>query len=103
MALAEPLSACLIACVRDKGPFIAEWVAYHRAIGFTDILIWSNDCVDGSDKVLTQMQRMGLIHHFPHHTEAPQRDTLATAMMRPEYQNADLGVESGRGQDRMFS
>lgn len=88
--MSESLKACLIACVRDEGPFIAEWVAYHRAIGFTDILIWSNDCVDGSDKLLAQMDRKGLVRHFPHTSGAPQRDALAAAMARPEYAAADL-------------
>lgn len=85
-----PLSACLIACVRDEGPFLAEWVAYHRAIGFTDILIWSNDCVDGSDRLLSQMHRLGLIRHVPNRSDAPQRDALVAATACPEYQTADL-------------
>lgn len=88
--MSAPLKACLIACVRDEGPFIAEWVAYHRAIGFTDILIWSNDCVDGSDRLLAQMHRMRHIRHFPQTSKAPQSDALTAAMARPEYQNADV-------------
>lgn len=86
----EPLKACLIACVRDEGPFLAEWVAYHRAIGFSDILVWSNDCVDGSDKLLAQMHRMGVIRHFPQTTDAPQRDALRSAIIQAEYQAADV-------------
>ena len=34
--------------MRDEGPYLLEWVAYHRLIGFTDIVVCSNDCVDGS-------------------------------------------------------
>ncbi|MGB0852225.1 MAG: glycosyltransferase family 2 protein [Pikeienuella sp.] len=90
--MSAPLTACLIACVRDEGPFIAEWVAYHRAIGFSDVLIWSNDCSDGSEKLLGQMHRLGLIRHFPQVSEAPQRDALTAAMAQPEFQTADVAM-----------
>ena len=34
--------------MRNEAPFILEWIAYHRAIGFDDFLIYSNDCSDGN-------------------------------------------------------
>ncbi|WP_168193075.1 glycosyltransferase family 2 protein [Rhodophyticola sp. CCM32] len=49
---------------KDEGPFILEWVAYHRLIGVTDILIFSNDCTDGSDLLLDRLDEMGLIRHY---------------------------------------
>lgn len=38
----------MITSMRDEAPFIPEWIAYHRLIGFTDFLIYSNDCADGT-------------------------------------------------------
>lgn len=29
---------------RNEGAFLLEWLAHHRAIGFTDFLVFSNDC-----------------------------------------------------------
>ena len=55
----------LVATMRDEGPFILEWVAYHRAIGFTDIVVCSNDCVDGSPALLDRLQALGVVTHLP--------------------------------------
>lgn len=50
-------------CQRNEGPFILEWIAYHRLIGVTDFLIVSNDCDDGSDGLLDALARAGAVTH----------------------------------------
>lgn len=55
----------LISCVKDEGPFLVEWVAHHLVVGFDRICIASNDCSDGSDRLLDAMDRAGLIRHVP--------------------------------------
>lgn len=52
-------------CIRNEGPFLLEWIAYHRLIGVTDFLIFSNDCTDGSDRLLSQLARHGVLRHIP--------------------------------------
>lgn len=59
-------SATLFSCQRNEGPFLIEWIAYHRLIGFNRIIIYSNDCTDGSDKILDRMQDFGLLQHIRH-------------------------------------
>ncbi|MBF9030428.1 glycosyltransferase family 92 protein [Rhodobacterales bacterium HKCCE3408] len=49
---------------KNEGPFILEWVAYHRLIGVTDILVFSNDCTDGTDLLLDRLDEMGVLRHF---------------------------------------
>jgi hypothetical protein len=49
----------LAATMPNEGPYILEWVAYHLAIGFTDIVICTNDCVDGSLALLERLQELG--------------------------------------------
>lgn len=56
--------------VKNEAPNLWEWVAYHRAIGFTDIAIYQNDSTDGTQKVLRTMQKHGFIQFFPN----PSRD-----------------------------
>lgn len=51
--------------MRNEAPFILEWIAYHRAIGFTDFVIFSNDCDDGTDLMLDRLQQMGIVTHIP--------------------------------------
>jgi len=55
----------LVATVRNEGPFLLEWIAYHRTIGFTDILVCSNDCADGSAMLLDALQERGMLTHLP--------------------------------------
>lgn len=52
-------------CMKNEGPFILEWLAWHRALGVTDFLIFTNDCTDGSDKLLDRLDDMGLVRHLP--------------------------------------
>ena len=41
-----------------------EWIAYHKIIWFTDIVILSNDCEDGSDEMLYHLLKSGEIIHL---------------------------------------
>ncbi|MDQ2066476.1 glycosyltransferase family 2 protein [Xinfangfangia sp. CPCC 101601] len=52
-------------CQRNEGPFLLEWLAYHRLIGFTDFIVFSNDCEDGSDLLLDRLHELGLLQHHP--------------------------------------
>lgn len=49
--------------MKDEGPYVLEWIAYHRAIGFTDFLIYTNDCSDGTDLLLDRLQHNGIVTH----------------------------------------
>lgn len=66
----------LMSCMRNEGIHILEWLAYHRVIGFGPIVICSNDCDDGSDRLLDLLGHQGLIDHLPNPLqpgEPPQR------------------------------
>lgn len=51
-------------CMKDEGPFILEWLSWHKAIGVTDFVIFSNDCTDGTDKLLDLLDERGEITHL---------------------------------------
>jgi hypothetical protein len=36
----------VVAIVRDEGPYLAEWVAFHRLQGFDRFLIYDNESSD---------------------------------------------------------
>lgn len=56
----------LLACsIKNEGPDILEWVAYHRAVGFDHIAIASNDCDDGCDQLIDALQVCGFVTHHP--------------------------------------
>lgn len=50
--------------MRNEGPFIVEWVAWYRMLGFTEIVVVSNDCTDRSPELLDALERAGWLHHI---------------------------------------
>jgi len=51
----------IVTTMKNEGPFILEWLAYHRAIGFDDFLVYTNDCTDGTDTMLQMLERKGIV------------------------------------------
>jgi len=51
--------------MKNEAPFLLEWVAYHRMIGVNDILVFSNDCTDGTNLMLERLDEMGVLRHYP--------------------------------------
>ncbi|MEL6169808.1 MAG: glycosyltransferase family 2 protein [Pseudomonadota bacterium] len=54
----------LVTTVKNEGPNILEWVAYHRVIGFDRILVFQNDSTDETQKSLRTLARIGAIDYF---------------------------------------
>ncbi|MEO1000829.1 MAG: glycosyltransferase family 2 protein, partial [Pseudomonadota bacterium] len=77
------MRAALVTAMRDEGPYLLEWVAYHRLIGFTDILIYTNECTDGTDALAEALAARGLIRHMPNPVPPdtrPHREALARGL-----------------------
>lgn len=51
----------LATCVRNEGPYLLEWIAYNKLIGFQKIIVYSNDNTDGSDGLLARLHDHGHI------------------------------------------
>ena len=52
-----------VSMMKDEAPYLLEWFAHHLAVGFTDILVYTNDCSDGTDEMLIRLEELGLGHH----------------------------------------
>ena len=92
--MSNPLKtrALIVTCMRDEGPFILEWLAHHKAIGFTDFLIYSNDCEDGTDLMLDRLMEMGELTHIPNPPlgkKTVQWQALSDAATQPIMQEVD--------------
>ncbi|MCX7889113.1 MAG: glycosyltransferase family 2 protein [Rhodobacteraceae bacterium] len=88
------LSTAIVTTMKNEGPFILEWVAYHRMIGVSEILVYTNDCTDGTDSFLALLERKGLCHHRanpwrPGGTDRPQHVALQAAESEPVIRDAD--------------
>lgn len=58
----------IVSTMRNEAPFLIEWLAYHQHIGFTDFLIYSNDCDDGTDAMLDRLATLGHLVHERNHS-----------------------------------
>ena len=81
-----------ILTVRNEASFLLEWLAHHRACGFTDFLVFSNDCDDGTDLMLDRLQDLGWLSHVRNpgpHKQGPQWAALKAADRHPLKAAAD--------------
>ena len=88
----EPAPVALMSCMRNEGIHILEWLAYHRVIGFGPIVICTNDCDDGSDRLLDFLSTHGQIDHLPNPVppgEPPQKHGIARALAHLAQSPAD--------------
>ncbi|WBU57890.1 glycosyltransferase family 2 protein [Paracoccus sediminicola] len=76
-----PQRHVLMSAMKDEGPFALEFIAHHRAIGFDEIHVASNDCSDGTDALLEALASAGAITHTHNRVapgERPQRKAYDT-------------------------
>ena len=82
-----------ILCLRNEAAFLLEWLAHHRATGFDDFVVFSNDCQDGTDAMLDRLEELGILTHLrndgPHDQRGIQFTALKTAAKLPRVRDAD--------------
>ena len=81
-----------VSMMKDEGPYVIEWVAHHLAVGFTDLVVYTNDCSDGTDAMLIRLEELGLAHHRRNDIPdgiKPQPSALNYAQDDPVVQNSD--------------
>ena len=61
--MTETPNPLFISTMKNEGPYILEWLAYHRAIGFSQFLVYTNDCSDGTTDILDRLTALGLVQH----------------------------------------
>lgn len=61
--MSQPKRHVLLSSMKDEGPYVLEFVAHHRVLGFDAIHIASNDCRDGTDLLLDALAAQGAITH----------------------------------------
>ncbi|PIE10901.1 MAG: glycosyl transferase family 2 [Rhodobacterales bacterium] len=82
----------IVGCMKNEAPYIVEWVAYHRAMGVDNFLIYTNDCSDGTSEILDRIQEMGVLQHRNNDNwkgNSPQQYALNQALKEPVIVNAD--------------
>ncbi|MBJ3762232.1 glycosyltransferase family 2 protein [Maribius pontilimi] len=78
--------------MKDEGPYLLEWVAHHMAVGFTDLVVYTNDCTDGTDTMLMRLEELGLAYHRRNDIPKgmkPQPSAIKYAQDEPLVQDSD--------------
>ncbi|WP_150121398.1 glycosyltransferase family 2 protein, partial [Sulfitobacter sp. HI0023] len=82
----------IVGCMKNEAPYIVEWVAYHRAIGVDNFLIYTNGCEDGTSELLDRLQEMGVLQHRNNDDwkgNSPQQHALNQSLKEPVIRNAE--------------
>lgn len=82
----------ILGCMKNEAPYIVEWVAYHRAMGIDNFLIYTNGCEDGTSELLDRLQEMGVLQHLNNDDwkgNSPQQYALNQSLKEPVIQNAE--------------
>ncbi|MEM8980121.1 MAG: glycosyltransferase family 2 protein [Pseudomonadota bacterium] len=92
----NPYETAIVTCMKNEGPFILEWLAYHRVIGVERFLVYTNDCDDGTDTFLDLLQSKGLVEHrenpFRGTNMKPQHAALHAAEKEPVITSAAWAI-----------
>lgn len=78
------MSRLAVLTVRNEGAFVLEWFSHHRATGFTDFLVFSNDCQDGTDTMLDRLAELGWLTHIRNDGPYDKRGIQFTALKTAE-------------------
>lgn len=65
--------------MKNEAPFLLEWIAYHRVIGFDEIVVCSNPSNDGTEELLAALAGAGVIRHLQVIPEAGEAAQSAAA------------------------
>ena len=95
-ALTRPVSphgqVTAVSMMKDEGPYVIEWVSHHLAVGFSDLVVYTNDCSDGTDDMLIRLEALGLCHHRRNEIPEgirPQPSALNHAQVEPVVLGSD--------------
>ncbi|UDF03398.1 glycosyltransferase family 2 protein [Asticcacaulis sp. AND118] len=74
---------CLIA--KNEAPYLIEWVAYYRVLGFDEVVVYENNSTDNSADILKALAANGKIKHRPWklgRNESPQTTAYQDALRK---------------------
>lgn len=86
----------LVTATRNEGPYLVEWIAWHRMIGFDRIVIFDDPSQDGSTPLLQALADAGVINHVDNSDPEAALDHATRALNKavnlPDVQDADWAM-----------
>src|SRR5688572_1067673 len=77
----------LCAVLKNEAPYVLEWIAYHRAIGVSEFLLYDNESTDLTTQLLENLEKLGIVTVLPWPTVegvSPQLSALNHTLLRAE-------------------
>lgn len=59
-------NTAIVAIVKNEGPYIAEWIDFHKKIGFDKFYIYNNDSTDNTVNILQKYISEGVVDLIPY-------------------------------------
>ena len=60
----QPAKFGVVALARNEAPYLLEWIAHYRVLGFQQITIYDNRSNDASANILVPLAKAGVINAF---------------------------------------
>ena len=86
-------TVAIIATARDEGPYLLEWIAYHRVLGIRAFLIADNGGADNTSELLQDLHERGIIYRL---------DWRAEQFMQMQYYHQALAAAKMAQLDGVF-
>lgn len=55
----------IVAAMKNEGPYVLEWVSHYLSTGVDQILVFTNDCDDLTDRMLDRLEQIVPVFHRP--------------------------------------
>lgn len=75
----------IVAIAKNEGPYIREWIEYHRLLGVTKFYFYDNESEDQTKEILKSYIQSNLVSYFFISGKARQLDAYNDAIKRFKY------------------
>jgi len=79
---ARPLRLAACAIMKNEGPYLREWIEFHRLVGVEKFYLYDNGCTDDTDAVLEPYVKNGVVELVRFHGEGVQRQAYEDCIER---------------------
>ena len=80
-----PHTLSVVAIMKDEGPYLQEWIEYHRIIGVDKFYLYNNGSTDDTAKILKPYVRAGVVELIDWPGEAQQLNAYADWLEKYKY------------------
>ena len=77
----------VVSTMKNESPYILDWVAHYKTLGFDHILVCTNDCTDPTVEILLRLQELG---HVTQHNTIVRKGGIHRSALRQASRRYDI-------------